>query len=102
MRELRNVVQRALLASSGSRIEAGDIQFDQRSAPAGGGKDDLVDPRGMTLEQIERSAIEIVMRQVKGNRRAASRQLDIAKSTLLKKLADYQLDAVGAEEDDED
>ncbi len=102
VRELRNVVQRALLASSGSRIEASDIQFDDRSSGAQAGKDEVIDPRGLTLEQIERGAIEIVMRQVKGNRRAASRQLDIAKSTLLKKLTDYQLEAVGAEEDDEE
>jgi DNA-binding NtrC family response regulator len=102
VRELRNVVQRALLASSGSRIEAGDIQFDDRSSAVPAGKDEVIDPRGLTLEQIERGAIEIVMRQVKGNRRAASRQLDIAKSTLLKKLADYQLEAVGSESEDEE
>jgi len=103
VRELRNVVQRALLASSGSRIEVSDIQFDQRSSAPATGKDEVVDPRDMTLEQIERAAIEIVMRQLKGNRRAASRQLDIAKSTLLKKLADYQLEEVGSAvgEDDE-
>jgi DNA-binding NtrC family response regulator len=103
VRELRNVVQRALLASSGTEIAASDIQFDQRGVSVASAGADVIDPRGLTLEQIERAGLEIVMRQVKGNRRAASRQLDIAKSTLLKKLSDYQLEGVGSEDgEDED
>ena len=94
VRELRNVVQRALLASTTTRIEASDVQFDHRPGLAVAG-DEVIDPRGLTLEQIERAALLITMRQLKGNRRAAVRQLDIAKSTLLKKLADYSLEQIG-------
>jgi DNA-binding NtrC family response regulator len=99
VRELRNVVQRALLASTGDRIQAADLQFDHRPGLTPGGSEDLIDPRGLSLEQIERSALAVVMRQLQGNRRAAARQLDIAKSTLLKKLAEYQLEAVGRDPD---
>jgi len=94
VRELRNVVQRALLSASGATLEADDIHFDPR-LPVAGASDSVVDPKGLTLEQIEREALAIVMRQLSGNRRAAARQLSIAKSTLLKKLADYQLEEIG-------
>jgi DNA-binding NtrC family response regulator len=94
VRELRNVAQRALLSASGTVLDVKDIQLDERSSP-GSSPDDLVDPRGRTLAEIEKQAIAITMRQQKGNRRGASRQLDIAKSTLLKKLADFGLEQEG-------
>jgi DNA-binding NtrC family response regulator len=94
VRELRNVVQRALLSASGPTLGPDDVQFDP-GLPAVSASDSVVDPKGLTLEQIEREALAIVMRQLGGNRRAAARQLAIAKSTLLKKLADYRLEEVG-------
>jgi two-component system response regulator HydG len=94
VRELRNVVQRALLSASGATLGVEDVQFDP-GLPVVGASDSVVDPKGLTLEQIEREALAIVMRQLSGNRRAAARQLSIAKSTLLKKLSDYQLEDVG-------
>jgi DNA-binding NtrC family response regulator len=94
VRELRNVVQRALLSATSATLGPDDIHFDPRLPVAGAG-DSVIDPKGLTLEQIEREALAIVMRQLGGNRRAAARQLSIAKSTLLKKLSDYQLEEVG-------
>ncbi len=94
VRELRNVVQRALLSATTATLGPEDIHFDPR-LPVAGASDSVVDPKGLTLEQIEREALAIVMRQLGGNRRAAARQLSIAKSTLLKKLADYQLEEIG-------
>jgi two-component system, NtrC family, response regulator HydG len=94
VRELRNVVQRALLSASGGTLGPDDIHFDP-GLPVASASDSVVDPKGLTLEQIEREALAIVMRQLSGNRRAAARQLSIAKSTLLKKLSDYQLEDVG-------
>ena len=85
VRELRNVVQRALLSASGGTLGPDDIHFDP-GLPVASASDSVVDPKGLTLEQIEREALAIVMRQLSGNRRAAARQLSIAKSTLLKNV----------------
>ncbi len=95
VRELRNVAQRALLTSSTSELGAEHIQFDDG---ASGGQGDQIDPHGMTLEQIEAAAIAAVLRQTRGNRRLACKQLGIAKSTLLKKIADYGLKREGLPE----
>ncbi len=95
VRELRNVVQRALLATTGNQVDEGDLSFDDR--PNGRRGTEVIDPRGLTLAQIEAKVVAIVMRQAKGNRRLAAKQLDIAKSTLLKKLGDYELERVGLE-----
>ncbi len=94
VRELRNVAQRALLSTSGTVFGPEDIQFDA-SLGARAAEEGLIDPRHLTLEQIERAAVASVMRQLGGNRRAAARQLDIAKSTLLKKLSEYGLEREG-------
>ncbi len=95
VRELRNVAQRALLVATGPELREDDIQFDPRTAGRAALGENAIDPRGMTLQQVEKSAIEIVLRSVKGNRNAASRQLDIAKSTLFKKIAEYGLGGGG-------
>ncbi|HUB09604.1 MAG TPA: sigma 54-interacting transcriptional regulator [Myxococcales bacterium] len=89
VRELRNVAQRALLTSASSELGPEHILFDEAGMNGAGAG--LIDPRGMTLEQVEASAIAAVLRQLQGNRRLAAKQLGIAKSTLLKKIADYGL-----------
>jgi DNA-binding NtrC family response regulator len=44
---------------------------------------------GMTMAQIERAAIEAVLRETRGNRRKAAEILDIGERTLYRKLRDY-------------
>ncbi|MHB1844830.1 MAG: sigma 54-interacting transcriptional regulator [Deltaproteobacteria bacterium] len=96
VRELRNVAQRALLSASSTTLGPADIHFDG-AGPGPQAGESSIDPRSMTLEQVERAAIASVMRHLGGNRRAAAKQLDIAKSTLLKKLSDYGLEGEGLE-----
>jgi DNA-binding NtrC family response regulator/pSer/pThr/pTyr-binding forkhead associated (FHA) protein len=105
VRELRNVAQRALLTCLSTVIEPEHIVFDAHTLEPGAGASETINPVGQTLAQIEAAAIEINLRHFKGNRRAVTKQLDIAKSTLLKKIADYQLERVGlpaGSVDDED
>ncbi|MHB8416586.1 MAG: sigma 54-interacting transcriptional regulator [Myxococcales bacterium] len=97
VRELRNVAQRALLTSVGTEIGAEHILFDE--ATPSGAQADQIDPHGMTLEQVEAAAIAAILRETRGNRRLASKQLGIAKSTLLKKIADYGLKREGLPDD---
>ncbi|KPK66397.1 MAG: hypothetical protein AMS21_02485 [Gemmatimonas sp. SG8_38_2] len=48
---------------------------------------------GMTMEELERSAIIATLKAVGGNRRRASEQLGIGERTLYRKLREYQIDA---------
>src|SRR5438309_585943 len=52
---------------------------------------DVVYRPGMTMADVERAAIEAVLRQTKGNRRKAAEVLGIGERTLYRKLKEYQL-----------
>jgi DNA-binding NtrC family response regulator len=54
---------------------------------------------GMTMAEIERTAIEAALRETRGNRRRAAEMLGIGERTLYRKLREYQLgEGVGAPE----
>ena len=46
---------------------------------------------GMTMAEIERSAIEAALRETSGNRRKAADMLGIGERTLYRKLREYQV-----------
>jgi transcriptional regulator with PAS, ATPase and Fis domain len=48
---------------------------------------------GMTIEEMERQAIEVALSEVHGNRRKAAELLGIGERTLYRKISKYQLDA---------
>jgi DNA-binding NtrC family response regulator len=94
IRELRNVVHRALLLRKGPNIDAGDISFDQEvNRETGIAVPEL--PPGMTLEQmlekLERQIVEAALRRYNNNRERVARELGVARSTLFKRLKDWGL-----------
>jgi len=102
IRELRNVVHRALLLRRGPTIDAPDITFDQEmNLQVGITIPEL--PSGMSLEnmmlRLEKQIIEAVMRRHQGNRALAARDLGLGRSTLFKRLKDFGL--IGAKAEDE-
>ena len=46
---------------------------------------------GMTMAEIERTAIEAALRESRGNRRKAAEMLEIGERTLYRKLKEYNL-----------
>ncbi len=46
---------------------------------------------GMTMDEIMRAAIEVALREARGNRRKAARMLGMGERTLYRKLKDYNL-----------
>jgi DNA-binding NtrC family response regulator len=46
---------------------------------------------GMSMADIERAAIEVALRETRGNRRKAAEMLQIGERTLYRKLREYQL-----------
>jgi DNA-binding NtrC family response regulator len=80
---------------------------DTRTTPADTGDDDTMYVRGLTLEDIEREAIRLSLRRNKGKRAAVVKELQIAKSTVMKRIGQWGLQnegrsfGVAAEPDDE-
>jgi DNA-binding NtrC family response regulator len=99
VRQLRNVVQRALLfRGEGLAVPGGAVAFeDTRSGPGDGGDDDTLFVRGLTLEEIEREAIRLSLRRHRGKRAAVVKELQIAKSTVMKRIAQWKLQDEGRE-----
>ncbi|NTX04235.1 sigma 54-interacting transcriptional regulator [Myxococcus sp. CA051A] len=94
IRELRNVVHRALLFRKGPVIDAADLTFDQEmNKETGIAVPEL--PPGMTLEQmlekLERQIVEAALRRYNNNRERVARELGVARSTLFKRLKDWGL-----------
>jgi transcriptional regulator with GAF, ATPase, and Fis domain len=96
VRQLRNVVQRALLfRGEGLAIPASAVALeDARVAPAPS-DDDVMFVRGLTLEEIEREAIRLSLRRNRGKRAAVVKELAIAKSTVMKRIAQWGLQQEG-------
>jgi len=109
VRQLRNVVQRALLfRGEGQVIPASAVVFEDTRAGSGvGADDDTLYLRGLTMEEVEREAIRLSLRRHRGQRSAVVRELKIAKSTVLKRIGQWKLQDEGrtpgqAAEDDRD
>ncbi len=97
VRQLRNVVQRALIfRGEGTVVGAGAIAFeDTRSSPGDAGDDDTLFVRGLTMEEIEREAIRLSLRRHRGKRASVVRELQLAKSTVMKRIGQWRLQDEG-------
>jgi DNA-binding NtrC family response regulator len=97
VRQLRNVVQRALLfRGEGLFVPADAVTFeDTRQHGSAGGDDDTLFVRGLTMEDIEREAIRLSLRRHQGKRAAVVRELQIAKSTVMKRIGQWSLQQEG-------
>lgn len=88
IRELRNVIERAVLLSEDRTISIKDLHFDGNSA----GRSTYLDSN-LTLSELERQHIERVLREEQGRVEKAARRLGIPRSSLYQKLKKYQLDS---------
>ncbi len=92
IRELRNVIHRALLLRKGPQVDGADIVVDE--AP----KADEGEPiggyvPGLSLEEhlarFERQVVEGALEHVGHNREKAAKELGVARATLFKRLKDW-------------
>jgi len=97
IRQLRNVVQRALLfRGEGLAVPSEAIVFEDTRIGAGEtGDDDTLYLRGLTMEEIEREAIRLSLRRNRGRRAAVVRELKLAKSTIMKRIGQWSLQTEG-------
>ncbi|HEY6308127.1 MAG TPA: sigma-54 dependent transcriptional regulator [Candidatus Angelobacter sp.] len=92
VRQLENIMERAVALSSGPVLDAGDIHLDARplpGAPGAAGPPSGVPflPDGMTLEQWEDELIREAMRRASGNKSEAARLLGLSRNALRYRLS---------------
>ena len=90
VRQLKNIVERSILMSEGPVISLGDIERANRmglSEP----KPETESVNGMTLEEMERKAIENALKKHSGNITNAALELGITRQALYRKIEKYGL-----------
>ena len=92
IRELENVIERALILSTGDRIEAGDWLPSPRVSPT---KREL-----SKLQQWERDRILERLQVRRGNLNLVAKDLGISRTTLWRRMKEYQIEPLGNEETD--
>jgi DNA-binding NtrC family response regulator len=88
IRELRNVLERALMGARSQQLESADLDFaaSPRSDPS------LPAVSRMTLKELERYHITQVLAEEGGHVERAAKRLDIPRSTLYQKIKAFGLD----------
>ncbi len=89
VRELENAIERAVALGSGPYVSVHDLPSNLQyptteRAPS---KEEM-----LPLEEVERRAILSMLRQTGGDKHAAARALGIGKTTLYRKLKQYQIE----------
>ena len=94
VRELENAVERAVILCQGEHVLAEDLPDNVANAP------ELPEPpqdagfsvEGLSLDMVEKRAIEAIMRQTNDNKSEAARRLGITRATLHNKLRKYGIE----------
>ncbi|HKD81004.1 MAG TPA: sigma-54 dependent transcriptional regulator [Candidatus Angelobacter sp.] len=98
VRQLENMVERAVALAAGQVIDVGDIHLDSglgKAATAAAASDHFL-PEGMTLEQWEDNMIREALRRANGNKSQAARLLGLSRNALR-----YRLGKIGVPDEAE-
>jgi DNA-binding NtrC family response regulator len=95
VRQLENVVERAVALTSGPVIDVPDIHLDGTPGKAPASATDNFLPEGMTLEQWEDNMIREALRRANGNKSQAARLLGLSRNALR-----YRLGKIGVADDE--
>jgi DNA-binding NtrC family response regulator len=95
IRELENIIERAVALSTGTMLDVADIRLDfDRSVPVATGpgvsSGDAAGPflpQGMTLEQYEDEIIKEALRRANGNKSQAARLLGLSRNAFRYRLS---------------
>lgn len=90
IRELENVIERAVILCDGKTIEPWDFPFTSARTRA---SEVAEAPAEGTLEDIEKAHIKRVLRQVGGHRSRAAQALGVDRKTLRAKIRRYGIEA---------
>jgi len=87
IRQLRNVVERAVLLAKGDKITVKDLPIEYNRP----GRLKEINNSQLTLKEIERDAIRSVLLQCDGNKSEACRILSISRKAFYKRLREHEL-----------
>ncbi len=104
VREMENLVERAVLLCSGSLLDVGDFWIDDQVVPGSHGIPSAV-PSGVgpmmggpeqipTLKEVERQMILQALQQTDNNRTHAAKLLGVSVRTLRNKLHEYRTQGI--------
>ncbi|HEX5423776.1 MAG TPA: sigma-54 dependent transcriptional regulator [Candidatus Acidoferrales bacterium] len=86
IRELENIIQRAVTLSESTTIEPADIHLDVAAPKANAAGNHFLPP-GMTLDQWEEQAIREALHRANGNKSQAARLLGLTRNALRYRLS---------------
>jgi two-component system response regulator AtoC len=94
VRELRNVVERAVILESGPLLSPEAVLLRPVEPATGGAAAAAAAPDGdpPTLEQVEREYLESLLRRAGGNKSQVARWMGVSFPTVAKKIVDYGID----------
>jgi DNA-binding NtrC family response regulator len=98
IRELRNVLERAILLGSGDALEIDDFRdcFPAAPVPRESPADAAPSPHGLTLAEAERVHIERTLRELDFRVSRAAEVLAIPRSSLYERIRKYGIELPGA------
>jgi two-component system response regulator AtoC len=94
IRELENILERALIYRDGPVIEAADLDLRQAADQEKAGEADAEDAGrsgGLSLEELERRAVRESLERNGNNHTKAAAELGVSRKTLLNKIRAYRL-----------
>jgi len=91
VRQLRNIVETAVLLSPNGLLCADSVTLPGSAARPAAAAGNLTIPDGMTLEQLERAVLEARLRQNNGNRTLTADQLGLSRRTIQRKIKEHNL-----------
>jgi two-component system response regulator AtoC len=89
IRELENILERALIYCEGGLIRGGDIDLHERAAVPSAA---APSPAGGRLEELEKQAVMDALAKSGGNRTKAAEILGVSRKTILNKIRLYGLE----------
>lgn len=97
VREIENVIERALVLAAGAALQPDDIRLDfapRRTVPAANGGNGVGEflTEGTTLEEHERQLIREALRRASGNKSQAARMLGLTRNALRYRLTQMGLE----------
>ena len=92
VRELENAVERAVILSGGEYIAERALPLAVQNTPVPDVDGEDLALGSMSLEDVERKAIEATLRETEDNKSEAARRLGITRATLHSKLKKYRLE----------
>ncbi len=93
-RELKNVIERAIILESESTILPEHLPIELTNPPAGEGRGNFayeLPDEGVSIEEVERELVLQALKKVDGNQTQAARLLDLSRDALRYRMKKYGL-----------